>query len=152
MISAAFFLILATPTELPASAAKPVKAESKSCREMLLSSSRLGLVKVCKTRAGWRRFDDCHRSVTRYCSPRKKKESAVTLASANKDGVTRPHEGLRIVCKSVTGTGSRLSTQQVCMPKREWERMSTDANESLNQRIRTFSTQPNRGCQARSGC
>ena len=29
----------------------------------------------------------------------------------------------KIVCKTVIGTGSRLNTQRLCMPKREWQRM-----------------------------
>ena len=99
------------------------KKSTKSCREMLLSSSRLGAVKVCKTRAEWRRWDDCHRSVTRYCTPQKKSER---LYSEWK------HD--RIVCKDIKETGSRLSTQRVCSTAREWRLAEEEAQKALRDR------------------
>ena len=149
MIGAAFLMLLATPAELPSPATKPAKTESKSCREMILSSSRLGVTKVCKTRAQWRRYDDCHKSVTRYCSP-KKKLASVGRAKPGSAAMS-PLEGLRIVCKSVTATGSRLATQQVCLPKREWARMAEEANDTATKEVMGFSKRPERGCTA-SGC
>lgn len=102
---------------------KGAKTATKSCREMLLSSSRLGAVKICKTRAEWRRWDDCHRSVTRYCTPKKK---ADRLYSEWK------HD--RMVCKDIKETGSRLSTQRVCSTAREWRLAEEEAQKTLRDR------------------
>ena len=102
---------------------KGAKASSKSCRELLMSSSRLGAIKVCKTRAEWRRWDDCHRSVTRYCAPEKKAER---LYSEWK------HD--RIVCKDIKETGSRLSVQRVCSTAREWRLAEEEAQKALKDR------------------
>ena len=109
------------------------KKTSKSCREMLLSSSRLGTVKICKTRAEWRRWDDCHRSVTRYCTPEKK---AARLYSEWK------HD--RQVCKDIKETGSRLSTQRVCSTAREWRLAEEEAQKALRDR-QSMSTLTNEG-------
>jgi hypothetical protein len=109
------------------------KKSTKSCREMLLSSSRLGAVKVCKTRAEWRRWDDCHRSVTRYCTPEKKN---ARLYSEWK------HD--RIVCKDIKETGSRLSQQRVCSTAREWRLAEEEAQKVLKDR-QNMSTLTNEG-------
>ena len=139
-MSIAIFLTLvaATPEAQPAAASElqpamvtvdgqPVppgaKKSTKSCREMLISSSRLGAIKVCKTRAEWRRWDDCHRSVTRYCTPEKK---AARLYSEWK------HD--RIVCKDIKETGSRLSTQRVCSTAREWRLAEEEAQKVVRDR------------------
>jgi hypothetical protein len=132
-------LAVATPEAQPAIAAsdsqpaavtvdglpvpKSAKKSTKSCREMLMSSSRLGTIKVCKTRAEWRRWDDCHRSVTRYCTPEKKAER---LYSEWK------HD--RQVCKDIKETGSRLSTQRVCSTAREWRLAEEEAQKALRDR------------------
>ncbi|HVH49243.1 MAG TPA: hypothetical protein VM760_05130 [Sphingomicrobium sp.] len=136
MIAATLLFLVATPTDVAAAAtaqvdpsapvttvAKPPKNTTKSCREMLLSSSRLGTIKVCKTRAEWRRWDDCHRSVTRYCTPEKKNER---LYSEWK------HD--RIVCKDIKETGSRLSTQRVCSTAREWRLAEEEAQKAIKDR------------------
>ena len=105
--------------------AKP-KKNSKSCREMLLSSSRLGAVKICKTRAEWRRWDDCHRSVTRYCTPKKKADQ---LYSEWKHG--------RQVCKDIKETGTRLGQQRVCSTAREWRLAEEEAQKAIRDRQNT---------------
>lgn len=127
--------IVAAPTSPPAvvtvdglAVPKNAKKSTKSCREMLLSSSRLGAIKVCKTRAEWRRWDDCHRSVTRYCTPEKKN---ARLYSEWK------HD--RIVCKDIKETGSRLSTQRVCSTAREWRLAEEEAQKVLRDRQNTGS-------------
>lgn len=112
---------------------KNAKKSTKSCREMLMSSSRLGTIKVCKTRAEWRRWDDCHRSVTRYCTPEKK---AQRLYSEWK------HD--RQVCKDIKETGSRLSTQRVCSTAREWRLAEEEAQKALRDR-QNMSTLTNEG-------
>lgn len=131
---AALLLIAAPEPQLPAAstdqtarvfavAPKPAKKNSKSCREMLLSSSRLGAIKVCKTRAEWRKWDSCHSSVTRYCTPQKK---ADRLYSEWKND--------RIVCKDIRETGSRIRLQRVCSTAREWRLAEEEAQKALRDR------------------
>lgn len=122
-----------TQAEAPAAVKAAAKAESKSCREMILSSSRLGMVKVCKTRAGWRRFEACHASVTRYCTPKRIRAKLERTAFQNLDDA-------RIICRDTVATGSRLAKQRICLPKREWDRQFQEANDSVNGRIRAHST------------
>jgi hypothetical protein len=90
------------------SAAAPPK-ESKICRDMMTSSSRLGAVKVCKTRAGWRRWERCH-GATRYCAP--PTQSTVTVVSLPGD---------KLICKYIKTTGSRIEQEKVCGTKAQWE-------------------------------
>ena len=122
MIGTALLLMLSSPTEM-ATAVKPAKSASKSCREMLLSSSRLGKIKVCKTRAEWRRWESCHGSVTRYCTPKKKADQL--LSQWNSD---------RIVCRDIKETGSRLSVQRVCASAREWRLAEEESQKALRDR------------------
>lgn len=103
-------------------ASKP-KTASKSCREMLLSSSRLGTIKICKTRAEWRRWQDCHGSVTRYCTPKKKEAALLSEWKSN-----------RIVCKDIKQTGSRLRVERVCASAREWRLAEEESQKALSDR------------------
>ena len=91
--------------------------ETRICREMNDAYSRRDALKICRTRAEWRRWESCHGSVTRYCAPRKRTASlgAQTAFPLNADS--------RIVCKFVTRTGSRLYVDKMCMPIREWQRL-----------------------------
>lgn len=117
----------------PADAARPIAApaslpstgtpkESKICREMLLSSSRLGAVKVCKTRAAWQRWERCN-SATRYCAP--PRQNTVTVASLPGD---------KLICKYLKETGSRLEQQKICATKRQWELMELESQETIRDR------------------
>lgn len=100
-----------------------MKTQSKSCRDMLLSSSRLGMIKICKTRAEWRRWEACHGSVTRYCTPKKKEAALVSSWKSN-----------RIVCKDIKETGSRLSVTRVCSSARDWRLAEEEAQKALRDR------------------
>jgi hypothetical protein len=108
--------------------ATPKKAETKYCREMGNASSRLYAVKVCKTRAQWRRWENCHGSSTRYCTPKKK---AVQTAALGRETAFPLNENSRIVCREVKETGTRIVVQQTCLPKREWDRMWIENSEGL---------------------
>src|SRR5829696_3424725 len=112
-ISISFFLVLASagqPATVPTSepAAAPAK-ESRICRDMMTSSSRLGAIKVCKTRTAWRRWERCH-SATRYCAP--PTQPTVTMVSLPGD---------KLICKYIRTTGSRIEQQKVCGTKSQWE-------------------------------
>jgi len=45
-----------------------------------------------------------------------------------------PPEDSKIVCKTVTVTGSRLGGKRVCMSKKEWRRMN-EANEQAAREV-----------------
>ncbi|WP_118856997.1 hypothetical protein [Sphingomonas mesophila] len=113
-----------------ANPAAPAKSETRYCREMGNASSRMYAIKICKTRAGWKRYDACNSSVTRYCTPRNK--GRATAFAMNDDS--------RIICRTVSVTGTRLKQQQACLPKREWDRMFQEANASVFKRIMEHST------------
>ena len=51
-------------------------------------------------------------------------------------------EESRIVCKTVLGTGSRLNSQRLCMPKREWQRMWDNSKEAMGSLQDNHSTKP----------
>lgn len=48
----------------------------------------------------------------------------------------------RVICRDLIGTGSRLNTQRVCLPKREWDRMHTESSEGLRKRQGDYSSLP----------
>lgn len=119
LLSAALLHALsATPAEVSLSQTP----ESKTCREMLISSSRLGAVKVCKTRAQWQRWERCN-SATRYCDP--PRQQTVTVASLPGD---------KLVCKYLKRTGSRLDQEKICATKRQWEVMELETQETVRDR------------------
>jgi hypothetical protein len=43
-----------------------------------------------------------------------------------------PPADLKIVCRTLQGTGSRLNSQRVCLPKREWQRMWDNGREATS--------------------
>lgn len=47
---------------------------------------------------------------------------ATTTAFTNKDDS-------KIICRTLLGTGSRLNSERVCLPKREWQRMWDEGRE-----------------------
>jgi len=96
--------------------------EARTCRDMLLSSSRLGAVRVCKTRAQWARWERCH-SATRYCAP--PRQQTVTVASLPGD---------KLICKYLKETGSRLQQQKICATKRQWELTELETQETVRDR------------------
>lgn len=110
LLSLALLQASATAADAPASKPPTPRAkESKICREMMMSSSKLGAVKVCKTRAQWARWQRCH-SATRYCAPPTK--PTVTVVSLPGD---------KLICKYVRVTGSRIEQEKVCGTKAQWE-------------------------------
>ncbi len=107
---------------------------SKICREMLVSSSRVRPVRVCKTRAAWQRWERCH-SATRYCTP--PTTQTLTMVSLPGD---------KLICKFLKTTGSRLEQQKICATKRQWEIVELETQETVrnrqNQSMRTCNGGP----------
>lgn len=127
--------------DAPASAGAPPQRTqpTKYCREVNNASSRLYSVKVCRTRAEWRRWEACHGSVTRYCTPKK---VTATASSLGRQTAFPLNENSRIICRPLKVTGTRIVTQEVCLPKREWDRMWVETSEALRERQGDHSTLP----------
>ena len=74
--------------------------------------------------------------------------SAIALAAFLADPISATAEPTpfknkdeaKIICRTLIGTGSRLNTQRVCLPKREWDRMSTENSEGLRKKQGEHST------------
>jgi hypothetical protein len=113
--------VAATPPEMKQAASAPTQS-NRICQDMLLSSSRLGVTRVCKTRAAWERWRRCH-SATRYCDPPRQQ----TLTVASMPGET-------LICKYLKTTGSRLAQQKVCATKRQWELVELETQETVRDR------------------
>lgn len=108
------------------------------CRIMVLGMSRSEDVTICRTKAAWRELESC-RGATRYCSPEQK------AAIAAKHTAFSLSEDSRIVCRMLSATGSRLRSQQTCLPQREWRRMWDESSSAVLKRIQDHSTRPPEG-------
>lgn len=122
MIATALLMMLAMPTGAPAAATAGSEAEM-ACRDMAMSSSRLDRVKVCKSKAEWRRWDLCHTSVPRDCSPKKKTVRVAGLEPSAK-----------LICKTFRETASRIGQRRFCATKREWDLSEYEAQDMLRDR------------------
>ena len=106
------------PATMPAGTSTvevPAVKQTRFCRDMMNSSSRLGAFKVCKTRAEWARWDKCH-SATRYCAPVK-----TAALPDNED----------LVCKYFKVTGSRIAQEKYCASRRQWDVMEQEMQEMV---------------------
>lgn len=136
-------LVMSSIAVASAASAQPKSSDLKKeptriCREMNNASSRLYAMKVCRTRAEWRRWEACHGSVTRYCTPKKK--TPVEVASLGRETAFPLNDDSRILCRDLKETGTRIIVHQVCLPKREWDRMWTDTSEAVRKLQGDFST------------
>ena len=109
----------------PQQAASLKGAPTRYCRELGSAASRNQAIMICRTRAQWQRRETCL-GATRYCQPIKKVASATlgpkTAFPLNEDS--------RIICRRLSVTGTRLTSQKACLPQREWERMWKDSAEA----------------------
>ncbi|HET9354613.1 MAG TPA: hypothetical protein VFO42_00460 [Sphingomicrobium sp.] len=90
---------------------------------MAMSSSRFDRVKVCKSAEEWRRWDLCHTSVPRECSPKKKTVRVAGLSPSEK-----------LICKTFRETASRIGQRRFCATKREWDLTEYEAQDMLRDR------------------
>ncbi len=102
---------------------------SRICRELSGASSRSEAIKICRTRAEWLKWNDCH-GATRYCAPKAGLPGRPTAFELNEDA--------RIICRKLAVTGTRLKAVNTCMAKREWDRMWEDSAEGTR-RLQDFS-------------
>jgi len=96
----------------------PAIKQTRYCREMLMTSSRLGAVRVCKTRAAWQRWEKCH-SATRYCAPVK-----TAYLPDSQD----------LICKYLKVTGSRIAQEKICATRRQWELTEQETQDTVRDR------------------
>jgi len=113
--------VAATPQEAPSMKGQP----TRYCRAMVIGASRSGDVMICKTKAAWADWESCQ-GPTRYCSPAQK------AAMRAKYTAFPMNEDSRIVCRVLRGTGSHLSSTNVCLPQREWQRMWDNGTETAH--------------------
>ena len=125
-------LLLQSAAAEPGTSQPAPAKESKICRDMMTSSSRLGAIKVCKTRAAWRRWERCH-GATRYCAPPTR--PTVTMVSLPGD---------KLICKYVRTTGSRIEQQKVCGTKSQWDLADRETQEHVRD-IQSQSMAPDEG-------
>ena len=119
LLLTALYLQIAVPMPAGTNTVEiPVVKQSRICREMFNSSSRLGTMRVCKTRAEWQRWDRCH-SATRYCPPLKK-----AFLPDNAD----------LICKYLKVTGSRIAQEKICATRRQWDLMEQETQEAIRDR------------------
>lgn len=115
---------MSSPTTTPATTAKQ---PTLYCREVIEGPSASQSLKICRTKAQWQRHDSCNGSVTRYCEARRK-AALPAGATVGEQTAFALSEDSRIVCRVMSITGTRVRQSQVCLPKREWDRMWQDAS------------------------
>lgn len=93
----------------------------RQCRIVAVGISRSSDITICRTKAQWRARDMCG-GPTRFCTPQQKAEMS------GKRTAFSMSEDSRVICRVLMGTGSRLSSQRVCLPQREWQRMWDDSS------------------------
>lgn len=119
-------MMVAGSDPAPVEAASMKGMPTRYCREIGSAASRSQAVVVCRTRTQWQRWESCQ-NVTRYCAPKKR------VASAAGPGTAFPlNEDSRVVCRMVKVTGSRLTSQNTCLPLREWQRMWDESRATMS--------------------
>lgn len=112
---------------------------TRYCREMGSAASRSQAIYICRTKAQWLRQETCQ-GATRYCAPKKKVASVSGLPGSM---TAFPlNEDSRMICRVVKITGSRLSSRNLCLAKREWDRMHSDTREEVSDLQDKYSKMP----------
>lgn len=122
-------MLLVAGDPVPQEAASLAGKPTRYCRELGAAPSRSQAIMICRTKAQWARTDACT-GVTRYCAPSKRPASLsgvpgkMTAFALNEDS--------RIICKRLTVTGTRLTSQRTCLPQREWQRMWDESGGTMS--------------------
>ena len=69
-------------------------------------------------------------------------QAATAAPPATTQVAVTPPDDAKIVCKTVTPTGSRLGGERICLPKREWRRLHESGQEATRDMQDSFSKQP----------
>jgi hypothetical protein len=57
-------------------------------------------------------------------------QAATAAAPAPTQVTSAPPDDAKIVCRTVTPTGSRLGGKRICLSKKEWRRMDRDSEDA----------------------
>lgn len=125
IMMASMAVAASTPAPLPT--IMPSGEPTRYCREMGSAASRNQAITVCRTRAQWLRIKACNDSTT-YCAPAKKLASA----ELGRETAFPLNEDSRIICRRLTATGTRLTSQRTCMAQREWQRMWDESRGTMS--------------------
>ena len=120
-------MMVAANDPAPREAASLQGVPSRYCREMGGAVSRSQAIMICRTRAQWQRMQTCN-DATSYCAP--KKTLASLTGTPGRETAFPLNEDSRIICRRLAATGTRLTSQNTCLPQREWERMWKDSSEA----------------------
>lgn len=131
-------LVAAADPAPPVEAASLKKAPTRYCREIGSAASYSEAIRVCRTRAQWLEREACQ-GATRYCPPKKKLAMA---GVGGRESAFPMNEDARVTCRIVKITGSRLRSQNLCLPQREWDRMYNDAREEVGELQDNYSKMP----------
>jgi hypothetical protein len=64
---------------------------------------------------------------------------AATSAPTTATPASTPPDDLKIVCKLITPTGTRVGAERICLPKREWRRLNGNGEEVTREMQENFS-------------
>jgi len=64
-----------------------------------------------------------------------------TAAAPPAQVASTPPDDAKIVCKTITPTGSRLGGERICLPKREWRRLHESGQEATRDMQDNYSKQ-----------
>ena len=101
-------------------------APTRYCREIGSAASRNQAIVICRTRAQWQRMQACN-GATRYCAPTKR-----ASAEIGRETAFPLNEDSRIICRRLSVTGPRLTSQRTCLPQREWQRMWDESRTTMS--------------------
>lgn len=118
-------MMVAASDTAPREAASLKGVPTRYCRELGSAASRNQAIVICRTRAQWQRRETCV-GATRYCAPIKR----VASAEVGRETAFPLNEDSRIICRRLKVTGTRLASQNACLPQREWDRMWKDSAEA----------------------
>ena len=130
-------VMVAASDTAPQQAASLDGVPTRYCREMGSAASRNQAIRVCRTRAQWLRMKACNDTTT-YCAPAKRMASA----EIGRESAFPLNEDSRIICRRLSVTGTRLSSQNTCLPQREWRRMWDESRSTMSTLQDRHSTNP----------
>ena len=119
-------MMVASSDPAPVEAASLKGQPTRYCRELGSAASRNQAIMICRTRAQWLNWEGCH-GATRFCA--RKKQVAMVSDLPGRNTAFPLNEDSRIICRRLSLTGTRLTSQKTCLPEREWERMWKDSAE-----------------------
>ena len=119
-------MMVASSDPAPLQAASLKEAPTRYCREVGSAASRNQAIRICRTRAQWQRMQACN-GATRYCAPTKR----VASAAMGRETAFPLNEDSRIICRRLAVTGTRLTSQNTCLPQREWQRMWDESRSTM---------------------